>query len=46
MASFDNNIEVVLNAMIYYIRRMYMKFLQIAERQMKYEFCKYCFGNP
>ena len=52
LASFDNNIEVVLNAMIYYIRRMYMKFLQknigqlIAERQMKYEFRKYCFGNP
>ena len=51
LASFDNNTEVTLNAMIYYIRSMYMKFLQknirqlIAERQMKYEFRKYCFGN-
>ena len=51
LASFDNNIEVTLNAMIYYIRKMYMKFLQknirqlIAEPQMKYEFLKYYFGN-
>ena len=51
LASFDNNIEVTLTVMIYYICRMYMKFLQkdiiqlIAERQMRYEFRKYCFGN-
>ena len=28
LVTFDNNIEVTLNAIIYYIRRMYMKFLQ------------------
>ena len=47
LVSFDNNIEVSLNAIIYYIRRMYMKFLQknirqlIAEPQIKYQFWKY-----
>ena len=51
LASFDNKIELTLTIMIYYIWRMYMKFLQkgiiqlIAERQMKYELRKYCFGN-
>ena len=44
LVSFDNNIEVTVNAMIYYIHRMYTKFLQknirqlIAELQMKYRF--------
>ena len=44
LASFDNNIEVTVNAMIYCIHRMYIKFLQknmrqlIAGLQMKYRF--------
>ena len=44
LVSFDNKIEVTLNAIIYYIHRMYMKFLHknirqlIAKPQMKYQF--------